>query len=256
MLNWLFRFVGSLLSPIAFVWLGLLGLGGWMLWKKRRRSAFVFFGLALGMSLVGSRISLKLVGTLERPYIRASTAEIPEGDAVVMLGGAVEYSKNELTHLNFNSTTDRVVTAVEMMRLGKAKVLVLGGGGDPDGGELSEAQALNNLLESWRVFTAPTHNLGVCKNTHDEALKVQALAREKGWKRILLVTAASHMRRAEAVFRAAGFDVVPVACDFQNLGTVYKPDYNPAPWVDGFRLMDIYLHEMIGWWVYRWRGWV
>lgn len=76
--------------------------------------------------------------------------------------------------------------------------------------------------------------------------------------RILLVTSAYHLRRAEAVFRKAGMDVIPVACDFvAGLAELEsKPLFNPIPRPGGFDKMQLYMHEVIGWWVYRWRGWV
>jgi len=52
-------------------------------------------------------------------------------------------------------------------------------------------------------------------------------------------------------------DVVPVACDFVGLADLEsQPLFNPIPRPGGFEKMHLYLHEVIGWWVYWWRGWV
>ncbi|HSH41759.1 MAG TPA: ElyC/SanA/YdcF family protein, partial [Arenicellales bacterium] len=37
---------------------------------------------------------------------------------------------------------------------------------------------------------------------------------ERGWRRVLLVTSATHMRRAVLAFRHAGVEVTPVPTDF------------------------------------------
>jgi hypothetical protein len=58
------------------------------------------------------------------------------------------------------------------------------------------------------------------------------------------------------VFRTLGMEVVPVACDFQKLGTPYRGIPNPIPTSPGFYYMDTYLHEKLGWCVYRARGWI
>jgi uncharacterized SAM-binding protein YcdF (DUF218 family) len=65
------------------------------------------------------------------------------------------------------------------------------------------------------------------------------------------------MRRAEAVFQKQGVDVTPVACDFQVYGVPRTSGFSsPFPRQHRLDLLSLYLHEQIGWWVYRWRGWV
>ena len=49
-------------------------------------------------------------------------------------------------------------------------------------------------------------------NTHDEAVLAAQLARRHGWKRVILVTHPWHERRARAVFRKAGLDVICSPC--------------------------------------------
>jgi uncharacterized SAM-binding protein YcdF (DUF218 family) len=99
--------------------------------------------------------------------------------------------------------------------------------------------------------------LGICANTHDEALQFRKLKEAEGWQKVLLVTSALHMRRAEAVFRKQGVDVTPVACDFQVHGVLGAPGFpSPFPRQHRLDLLSLYLHEQIGWWVYKWRGWI
>ena len=88
---------------------------------------------------------------------------------------------------------------------------------------------------------------------------MKALAAERGWKQILLVTSASHMRRAEAVFKKEGLRVIPVACNFEVEGDDFKTvdgAFTPFPKLDGFVFLSRYLHEKIGWSLYRLRGWI
>jgi uncharacterized SAM-binding protein YcdF (DUF218 family) len=65
------------------------------------------------------------------------------------------------------------------------------------------------------------------------------------------------MRRAEATFRGAGLEVVPFACDFAGMAALpWRWEDTLTPSVLGFQQLDGYLHEVIGMWVYRWRGWL
>ena len=98
-------------------------------------------------------------------------------------------------------------------------------------------------------------NLGICINTHDEAVAFRKLARSQGWSKVLLVTSALHLRRAVALFKQQGIEVTPVAADFQALGVPPDP-FSPFPREHRLFLMTLYLHEKIGWWVYRLRRWV
>ncbi len=70
------------------------------------------------------------------------------------------------------------------------------------------------------------------------------------------MTSAAHMRRAEAVFKNAGVSVVCVGCDFRGLGIQEPDDGCPLiPRLREFEKLGIFMHEQVGWWLYRLRGW-
>lgn len=256
MIEAIIRYLGAVANPFGIIWLLLLVFTALLLKKRLWRMAALSSALALGMSVVSSRISLSLVGTLEAPYFGQRFDTVPEADAVMMMGGVLEFSRNDPMGFNLSSSSDRIITALELMRRNKGKALIIGGGGNPGKDEPDETQALNRWLTDWKIPSAPVHLLGVCANTHDEAGKVVELAKKQGWKKIIVVTSASHMRRVVAVFRTLGLEVIPVACDFQKLGTPYHGFPNPIPSSGGFYYMDTYLHEQMGWLVYRARGWI
>jgi uncharacterized SAM-binding protein YcdF (DUF218 family) len=49
--------------------------------------------------------------------------------------------------------------------------------------------------------------------TREEALRIGAELRPRHARRILLVTDSMHMRRAQGLFEAAGFEVLPATAD-------------------------------------------
>jgi uncharacterized SAM-binding protein YcdF (DUF218 family) len=107
------------------------------------------------------------------------------------------------------------------------------------------------------MTTVPVHSLGICADTHDEAEKVAALAAEQKWTRIALVTSASHMTRAKATFEKAGVPVVPVPCNYNSQQMRQeRPYWIKTPDVNGYGYFEGWMHEVIGTWVYRWRGWI
>ena len=145
------------------------------------------------------------------------------------------------------------------MRWGLAPALVIGGGSARVGDvEKVESDLVRARIGDWKPpMTWAIVSLGAAKDTHDEALRLVPLAKQRGWKRILLVTSASHMRRAVSVYRAAGFEVVPAPCNFIVAGTSAPPSFRIGiPSLTGFECFSVWLHEIAGWNMYRRRGWL
>jgi len=261
MIGQILRALTPLAEPLGFVWLCLLVVAAWLWVKRSRRLAVFLFGIDAFLSVVGcTRIPGDLVATLERPFVIENLETIPAADAVVALGGSVRPSKYEAFGLDMREGADRVVMAVELARRGKAKNLVLGGAVHTVNGRTHiEADMTKQWLETWGLTNAPIYSLGGCANTHDEAVRVAALLKEKGWQRVILVTSAYHMKRARATFQTAGVPVICVPCDFQtevSVETGNEPVLIPIPRPGGFQKVSLFLHEQIGWLTYRMRGWI
>jgi uncharacterized SAM-binding protein YcdF (DUF218 family) len=175
-----------------------------------------------------------------------------------MLGGTHHASKFDINGVGLAPAADRVVTAWGLIRLHRARALVFGGGGySSNGVEVLDARMLQDWFARWQLVGVPMHDLGLCRNTHDEALATAALMKRHGWKSILLVTSASHMHRAAAVFRKQGIRFHPVAADFQVVGVPEPPGTRQMfPRVERLHQLTMYLHELLGYWAYRQRGWV
>ncbi len=249
----------ALLAPVGFVWAVLIVLGV-LLWRKGQRTfAAVVAALVIFITIIGSTsVPGRLLGALERPYAGVKIEELPEADAIVLLGGGAQGSRYEVGGVHLSIAGDRLVMAAELMRLKKAPVLLLGGAwGKLDGREIRESEITRALLVRWGVSPEAMIPLGHNRDTHDEALKVRALATERGWRRVLLVTSANHLRRASATFRHQGLEVTPVPCNFlTSVGTGETPFTPAVPGPDGFVKMGIWLHEQIGWLMYWRRGWL
>ena len=112
-------------------------------------------------------------------------------------------------------------------------------------------------LTDRRVPVPEIISLGHCADTRDEAIRTRDIAQKRGWRRVLLVTSASHLPRAVATFGAMGVGVVPVPCNFlSSLNSGRAPIHAGIPHILGFEKMSVWMHEKIGWWEYRRRGWI
>lgn len=248
-----------LVEPIGLIWLALILLAA-LLWRKRARGfAIANAALAVFIYVIGaSALPDALLRSLERPYFGVKRETLPVCDAVVVLGGALDPSPNEVAQLHLTIAADRIITALEMIRLGKAPVLVSGGSGNEMDGEMKiEGDLFKQALIERHIPVPEIISLGMCLDTHHEAERTRALVKERGWKRVLLVTSAFHLPRAVATFRGVGVEVVPVPCNFLSREMTGRwPLRSAVPGFVGFEKTSVWLHEKIGWWEYQRRGWL
>ena len=244
---------------MGVAWLGFTAALLFLAWRRRFREVLLLAAPWLLMTLLlCTPAPSMLLASLEKPWVGVDLNALPRADAIISLGGTGEPSGNELVGFHFTRGADRLMTAVELARRGKADTLVLGGGGyTGDHGRESEADAAKKWIGSWAVLKQPVISLGVCADTHDEAGKTAALIKECGWESVILVTSASHMTRAEATFKKAGITVVCAPCNV--LSTVFRQkrlDWFHAPHPAGMESFSIWFHECVGTFVYRRRGWL
>ena len=248
-----------LFNPLVLIWL-LLGI--WLVRRGLRRQWKELWmpGLAwLILSLIScTALPSWLIGRLESATPLTRMEDLPTADAIVCLGGGVEPSLVEPTGLHLKTAADRPSTALTVFRAGKAPVLVLGGGGYERGNRLlSEADHIQSALVKIGFAADALVSLGVCADTHDEAVKVAAEAKAKSWQRCILITSAAHLPRATATFAKAGVTTVPLPCNYLAAGS----RVTPRPWLhlpkaEGFEIFGAWSHEVIGHIIYRWRGWL
>ena len=260
MLDFLLRTALRLIEPVGLLWLGLIFL---TLLLRRRRQMIPCILCALLTLLItiigGTDFSSWLLLRLERPWTERKLIDLPVCDAVVVLGGGAEASRHDVDGVRLTVAGDRILTGLELMRWGRAPALVIGGGvSRVDDVDKVESDLIRTRIGDWKPpMSWAIVSLGAAADTHDEALRLVPLAKDRGWKKILLVTSATHMRRAVAVYRAAGFEVEPAACNFIAWGNANPPSFRIGiPSWYGFERFSIWLHEYAGWKIYQRRGWL
>lgn len=192
---------------------------------------------------------------LEGQYPPLALEAIPEAGAVVVLGGGVEPAVPPRLFPDLGDASDRVWHGVRLLQAGKAPRLVLSGGALPwhaEGGP--ESQAMLAFVTDLGVPRERVLIESQSATTRGNAVQTAQLMAERGVRRVLLVTSALHMRRAEAAFRAVGLEVVPAATDYEvveqgDTALDYMPDAQAL--ADSSRAFK----EILGLFVYRLRGW-
>jgi uncharacterized SAM-binding protein YcdF (DUF218 family) len=224
----LVKSIGSLLMPIGLIWVALLALaiGAW--WRERPRLLAVFAALALALTLAGSDpLSEWLNGALEAEHAWARPLSADPFDAVIVLGGSTDDTPAGDPHVTMSG--DRVVLGARLYHRGLTPLLVTSG--SPIEG-LTDHDAVSATAQIWRDLGVPddaiVRVLGA-RTTSEEASLHARLIRERGWRRVGLVTSAFHERRALALFEARGVHLVPVPADVRTRPPGWHGFYSLVP---------------------------
>jgi uncharacterized SAM-binding protein YcdF (DUF218 family) len=249
----------KLLAQLAYP-LGL-ALGLWalaLLALLIGRQRFAFLTLLAGGSWLGfwslPVVADAVTARLTAAYAPAPIDALPGADAIVVLGGGIRPASRGRTDPDLNEAADRIWHAMRLYRDGKAPWVVVTGGSVWSGGTGTEAAAMRDFLVDLGVPEAFVVLEDRSRNTHENATMTAALGGDWAFERVLLVTSATHMRRAAATFRRAGFEVVPAPTDYVDF-TDLPPLLRWLPDAEALDVSTRIIKEYLGLWVYRARGW-
>ncbi len=243
--------LGLLAMPAGLLWLALLA-AALLCWRRgRRRPAALCLGIALAYACVGNLyLGSALAASLERRLAPVTVADLQPFDAVLVLGGGGD--QDLLGNPELGSSGDRVFLAARLWHAGKAGLLVASGAslqgvaGFQDLGQ--ETRAL------WRSVGVPDRAIlpvaEPCWNTRDEIQAYRRLQDRFGWRRVALVSSATHLPRALALASRAGLAVTPLGADWQGRPFPFMLN-GLVPQATGFYLVQRSCWEYLG----RWLGW-
>ena len=237
-----------LLLPLGLVLLLLL-LG--LIRRRRRPVGIAFFLLWLFSTGLVSQMLWRLV---ERPWQRRSPADAPQADAIVVLSGG-RHAAPGVSRISEWHDPDRFLAGIDLYRTGRAPRLLFTGGqnpfqaGLPPEGELYRREALALGVPVGALESTPP-----VRNTAEEASAIRALLLDAS-PRVLLVTSAFHMRRAQRLFERQGMKVLPFPVDFQARaawgGAIARDPLMWMPSAGGLHSSSRALRELMGRVVYR-----
>ncbi len=200
-------------------------------------------------------VSQKLISNLELEYPPVKMETLSKVDAIVVLGGMMNplsfYEKPELL-----SSADRLTDAFILWKEKKSDYILFTGGS----GVLFQEDAIeaNQAVEILKSFGIPKNKIileSKSKNTHENALYVLEILKEKGWKKIILITSAFHMKRAYLCFQKLGIEVQIYPTDYRTLKKQVNWD-TMVPSVGALETSTIAIKEWIGLVMYAWLGYL
>ena len=249
---WLSKTIGFILLPSNVI--GVLGLAGViaaLIGRRRLGLSLLIFSISLLVICGWSPLGPAMLVILEDRFPEPRLSEPVAG--IVMLGGAVDtHITVERGHATLNEAGERVSAMLALSRRFPEARLVLSGGASHvlTTQPVTESAVARNLLVELGVEPSRIEVEERSRDTCENAEQSLLLATPRSGEQWLLVTSASHMPRAVACFRAAGFPVRPYPVDYRTRGEadLRRPVDSIA---DGLQAVDLAAHEWIGLTTYR-----
>ncbi len=230
------------LPPCGNLLLALLALA---VRRRQPRTSVFMLRAAFGSLIV---LMMPLIGTLLAVPLEAVPSFAIAGgnqgaEAIVVLGGgrypaAPEYNGTDTVHPR---TLERLRYAAFLQRALKLPMALVGG--DVTGGNAAEGLLMLVVMDE--AFKVPVEWVEAgSRNTAENAEYTRYLLPSK---RILLVTHALHMRRAQLMFEAQGFEVIPAPLGFRSSFDIREVTvFDFLPSVQALQLSHDALHEYLG----------
>jgi uncharacterized SAM-binding protein YcdF (DUF218 family) len=176
-------------------------------------------------------VNYHLLGTLEWQYPPVE-GRPSDAEAIIVLDAGIRFAdavrpeaEPELDSMR------RCVEAAKVYHRGKpCPLIVTGGNTDPHGSGQVASEVLADFLVRLGVRQSDLVLEKQSRSTYENAVECRRLLEQRGIQRVILVTDATHMRRAVRCFRRQGIDVYPWPCWHQATEFSWQPSsFLPSP---------------------------
>ncbi len=226
--------------PVMSLWLMLAGAVLALLRRRTLAAALLILGIAWSLLWSIPLCSEWLRASLSRDYPVVDEAALPRADAIVVLGGGhygnwVRRESIDPDELRYS----RLAAGARAWLAGRAPLVILSGGGNGRGP--SEAETMKRAIAKTGVPESALVLEQGSDDTRENARMTAAVVRQRGMRKVLLVTSSVHMPRASLLFREADVEVIPVPVPEGRLGTGWRARWLPskgALWRSGRALKE------------------
>lgn len=181
-------------------------------WRPRTSTGLTAAAILLLWVFSTPRVSGFLIGSLEARHPGIAAEQAPCADAIVLLGGGLQMPHPPRPDAQLGPGADRLLVALRLWQANRAPVIVLSAGGNDDP-RLSESAQTARLLNEWGVPMSALVQERRSTNTEQNATESARILEELESRHVLLVTSASHMPRAMALFRGSGIEATAIPAD-------------------------------------------
>ncbi len=192
-------------------------------------------------------------------YPNTKTSELDSCyDIGLLLGGGMVNYETETNRLIFRNNPDRLFQTISLYKTKRIKsIFISSGAGNLVYRDMLEANLIRRYMIEIGIPDSVITVDSLSDNTRENALFTsKILYKNKEHKKILLITSATHMRRAVGCFKKVGLQFTPYVTDKYVGKRRYQLDYLLVPNVGCFVKWDKLIHEMIGYLTYKIMGYI
>ena len=213
-------------------------------------SMAVFFTNPLAINIATRAWELEpvLIESIEEPF-----------DVGIVLGGFSRINEDFPDRIHLNNHPNRLIHTIQLYQAGKIKkILITNGSPALVGKKLTDNDILRKFLTRSGIPDLDILTEKRSRNTRENAVySAEILSEYPAGSRYLLITSASHMRRASACFRKAGIEVTPFVTDqTENAIDSPTPGALIIPKAGALSQWNMLIKEWVGYAAYKFRGYL
>jgi uncharacterized SAM-binding protein YcdF (DUF218 family) len=244
-----------LIQPM--VWVFALLIWSLLTKKPKRRRNLILSSVVIFYIFSNSFLVDEIYRVWEEPAIKIDSIT-EQYDYAIVLGGVAYYDKS-YNKLGIVRSFDRVLQALELYKAGKVKKIFLSGGsGSIIDDDFIESHYVREFLVRLGVEAQDIEYEANSRNTRENALSTVEYFSADSLKslKFILVTSAFHMKRAMGCYEKCGIKVLPFVADRYSGPRKYVPDHLIIPNKDAIGDWTLIIHELIGYMVYYFSGYL
>ena len=212
----------------------------------RKSSIVIFLTNSLYLIIISFMpIGDYLIHKIEKEY--HAKFKIPEKlDGILILGGATNPSLyKEFNQISVNGSAERLIESVNLIKKFKnSKVIFSGGSGVINRPDLGHSQVAKLFYKKMGVLDNRIIYENNSRNTYENILFSKKIGKPKINDNWLLITSASHMKRALLIASKNNWEFIPYAVDFKTMKKFkFLPNLNLLANINSFQYGS---HEWLG----------
>lgn len=255
MFFFLSKILAFLITPYTWLFFGLLYLM-FKLWNtayKKWILGLTVFMFVISNSFLVDELVRAWEYTDEDVYLKDT-----KYDLAIVLGGMGRIDERQ-ERFDFGYSGDRLFQTLELYHKKRiSKLLITGGSGSISKPHHREAAYIKKYL---RAISLPDSNIIIendSRNTYENAINTKRILDSLQFKgSVLLVTSSYHMRRSLAIFQKAGYEnITPYVTNKITGLRKFEFDYCFIPNTDAINNLNLIVHEIMGYIMYKVKGYL
>lgn len=182
----------------------------------------------------------------------------PHDIGVILTGGITNDNKLPKENIFLGNSSDRVGQAIELYKSKKINKILISGGSIDIFAKTPKSEA-EDIAKYLIISGVPSDSIFMethSKNTKENAVNSSMILKKQFKNQsVLLITSGYHLKRAVGCFQKVGIDVTPYGSCYVSHDRQIIPSYF-FPKEEYLEYTYLLFREIIGFWVYRFMGWI